>query len=266
MELARGETTVHSGSVEGASRHDESAPAGAPPPEVVHEVHDRYLLEVVEQMGLCPFARRSRELGRVHRPLIYDDPATPERTAARLAAVVAGAPDAEIILLTFVRSRPEPQWEHARPFDTFVKTARARYDELPGPTFFMVGFHPQSGIMEPGEKSPRLTPDSMVPLLRRTPDPVIQCVNAEVLDRVRYQAQQASHAKLLAEAERLDPRLVAILERSVQPDSSLSADIARKNFEAVAEGDGRDRLEALLVDIHRNREAAYAPWWSPSAP
>lgn len=234
---------------------------------MVHAVHDRYLLEVVEQLGLCPFARRSREQARVHRPLVYDDPATPERVAARIAAVVADAPDAEIILITFVRSTSALQWEHARPFDVFVKQVRALYDELPVPTFFMVGFHPRSGIMEPGEKPPRLTPDSLVPLLRRTPDPVIQCVRAEVLDQVRFQAQQASHAKLLAEAERLDPRLVAILERSVQPDSSLSADIARKNFEGVAQGDGRERLEACLVDIHRNREQAYAPFWStPTAP
>ncbi|MCA9653163.1 MAG: hypothetical protein KC501_24835 [Myxococcales bacterium] len=247
--------------MEGARRHDEPAPAGAPPPEVVHRIHDRYLIEVVEQLGLCPFARRSRELGRVHRPLLYGETPSPEQAAARLHALVQAHPDAEIVLLTFLHADPRPLWERARALDDFVKELRARYDATEGPLFFMVGFHPRSGEPEPGETPPRLTPDSLVVQLRRTPDPVIQCVRAEVLDRVRRQAQQAAHARALEEARLKYPQLVELLERSIQPDSSLSADIARKNFEGVATGEGRERLEAVLADIQRERDEAYAPWW-----
>lgn len=245
--------------MDGAQPDDEPAPPGAPPPEVVHRVHDRFLLEVVEHMGLCPFARRCRELGRVHRPLVYDEVPDPERAAARLLTVVRTHPDAEIVLLTFVR--PRPHWERARALDDFVKEVRGRYDACDGPLFFMVGFHPRSGEPDAGEEPPRLTPDSLVPRLRRTPDPVIQCVRAEVLDRVRRQAQQAAHARALEEARQKYPELVTLLERSIQPDSSLSADIARRNYDSVAQGEGRDRLQRVLVDIARARDEAYAPWW-----
>lgn len=249
--------------MEGAVRHDEPAPPGAPPPEVVHRVHDRFLRDVVEPLGLCPFARRSREQGRVHRPLVYSPTPTPAQVAARLHAVVTAHPDAEIVLITFVAAGPGSPWPRARAFDDFVKDVRPAYDPLGGPTFFMVGFHPRSGEPDPGDAPPRLTADSLVPLLRRTPDPVIQCVRADTLERVRWQAQQAAHAKMMADAVALDPRLRTILEHSVQPDSSLSADIARKNFETVARGDGRERLEATLADIARDRDEAYAPWWTP---
>lgn len=249
----------------GARQHDEPAPPGAPPAAVVHRVHDRFLVDVVEPLGLCPFARRSRELGRVHRPLVYDPGATPAQVAARLHALVAAHPDAEIVLVTFVGPGPAPSFAHPRLLDDFVKELRPAYDALGGPTFFMVGFHPRSGEPDPGDAPPRATADSLVPSLRRTPDPVIQCVRAEVLERVRWQAQQAAHAKMMAEAAALDPRLRAILEHSVHPDSTLSADIARKNFEAVGRGDGRERLEAVLADIARDRDRAYAPYWPAPA-
>lgn len=251
--------------MDGARQHHEPSPPGTPPSAVVHRVHDRFLLDVVEPLGLCPFARRSRELGRVHRPLVYDAGATPADVAARLHALVGEHPDAEIVLFTFIGPGPAPRFPRARDLDDFVKEVRPAYDPLGGPTFFMVGFHPRSGEPDPGDEPPRSTPDSLVPLLRRTPDPVIQCVRAEVLERVRWQAQQASHAKMIAEAEKLDPRLRKILEHSVQPDSSLSADIARKNFESVGGGEGRERLEARLAEIARARDEAYAPYWSTQA-
>lgn len=238
---------------------------GTPPPEVVHRVHDRFLVDVVEPLGLCPFARRSRELGRVHRPLVYEPGASPAQVAARLSALVAEHPDAEIVLFTFVDPGPAPRFTRARELDDFVKATKPAYDALGGPGFFMVGFHPRSGEPDPGDEPPRSTADSLVPLLRRTPDPVIQCVRAEVLERVRWQAQQAAHAKMIAEAEKLDPRLRKILEHSVQPDSTLSADIARKNFEMVGAGEGRQRLEALLAEIARDRDEAYAPYWTARA-
>lgn len=256
---------VCSSPVDGARQHAEPSPPGAPPPAVVHGVHDRFLLDVVETLGLCPFARRSRELGRVHRPLVYDPEATPAYVAARLFHLVAQHPDAEIVLVTFIGPGPAPRFARARDLDDFVKHVRTAYDALGGPTFFMVGFHPKSGEPDPGDAPPRATADSLVPVLRRTPDPVIQCVRAEVLERVRWQAQQAAHAKMIAEAEKLDPRLRKILEHSVQPDSTLSADIARKNFETAGRGEGRERLEAVLADIARARDEAYAPFWGPAA-
>jgi len=222
-------------------------------------VHDRYLLEVVEGLGLCPFARRSREQGHVHRPLVYGDDPSPPHAAQRLREVLVSDPDAEIVLLTFVGSTIEPPWARARDFDDFVKNVRAAYGETE-PLFFMVGFHPGSGRPDPGEDPPPLTRDSLVPQLRRTPDPVIQCVRGEVLQQARATAQRAAFAHMIEKTT--DPKMRAILERSVMPDSVLSADIAQYNYDAVGTGDGRQSLEATIADIQRDRDQAYADWWN----
>ena len=133
-----------------------------PAAEVVHRIHDRYLVEIVESLGLCPFARRTRELGRVHRPLWWteaDAPGAPE-CAAELGRVVAANPDAEIVLLTFVDLAG--RFTGPAAFDGFVAELREAWAAADGPVFFMVGFHPELGgpvPRSPSGRSPR-TPSS----------------------------------------------------------------------------------------------------------
>jgi hypothetical protein len=244
----------HSGS-EGKEPSDQ--PAGEPSDERVHRVHDRYLVEVVEGLGLCPFARRSRELGRVHRPLfrVHDDQPTAEDAAACLAELVAAAPDAEIVLLTFIEREPK-RFGDAKAFDAFVAEVREAYTGHEAPHFFMVGFHPTSGA-EIEASSRELTRDSLVPIIRRTPDPVIQCVAADVLERARAQAQAVAHERL-RESVAHDPVLRALVERSIAPDPELSAEIARNNFEAVGTGAGLEELRRRLEAIASARDEAYA--------
>ena len=217
----------------------------------VHRIHARYLEEVVEGLGLCPFARRSREQGRVHRPLFHveaDTPA-PQRVAEQLAALTRAHDDAEIVLATFVD--PSGRFEDPAPFEAFVTEVRGIYDTLEAPLYFMVAFHPR--LDETIDTTRPLTKDTLVPLIRRTPDPVIQCVNGRVLEHARAQAQQAAHRKLL-EMHGDDPVLRAMIERSVQTDSELSADIARTNFATCGEGDGRAELERRIADIIGDRK------------
>lgn len=221
----------------------------------MHAIHDRYLVEVVEGLGLCPFARHSREHGRVHRPLFWTEtgPIPPETGAAVVLDVHRRNPASEIILLTFV-DRPG-RFADPKVFEAYGAEVRARFQALDGPDYFMVTFHPRSGEDCPRDRP--MTKDMFVPLLRRSPDPVIQCVHADVLARVRAQAQRAAKKRLLESVARQDPRLRALVENSIQTDSELSAEIARANFEAVAAGPGRARLEALLEDIAADRLARY---------
>ena len=219
----------------------------------MHRIHDRYLHEVVEGLGLCPFARRSRELGRVHRPLLWvdgDDP-TPQHVAHMLAQCVRDHADAEIVLLTFIDDGR--RFATPPPFEAFVTELRAAYEHLDVPLFFMVAFHPE---FAPDTSRP-ITKDSLVPLIRRSPDPVIQCVNARVLERARAQAQEAAHRRLVETLGAHDPVLRAMIQNSVQADSELSADIARTNFAAVGHGDGRAEFERIIADIRRDRDEAY---------
>jgi hypothetical protein len=241
----------------GARRHDPPDRPGFPPGDVVHRVHDRYLVEIVEGLGLCPFARKSREQGRVHRPVWHCDGTspTPDAVAAQLHELATVHPDAEIVLFTFIGD--DPRTKTARTHDELVAQIREQYSERGAPIFYMVGFHPESGACSPGEVAPEPTQGSLVPLLRRSPDPVIQCVRAGVLERVREQAQRTAHERMLVELAAIDPAIAAIAKDSVQPDSELSADIARHNFAAVGSGPGRAELERRLADIAADRDRSY---------
>ena len=240
----------------GARQHDDDL-GQRPAPAVVHAVHDRYLVEIVEELGLCPFARRSRELGRVHRPLWWladDAQPDPAQCAARLLAIMHAHPDAEILLPTFLVA-PGHAWNDAESFASFVAVLRAAYEQQGGPRFFMVAFHPGFPARPSGTRAQ--TADSLVPSIRRSPDPVIQWVNAEVLERARAQAQQHAHERLVQRFAD-DPVMRALIERSVQADPELSAEIARNNFAAVGSGAGREQLDRRIADIARERDERYA--------
>lgn len=216
----------------------------------VHRIHARYLEEVVEDLGLCPFARHSREQGRVHRPVfrVGEDGPDSHVVAETISGITTAHDDAEIILATFVD--PGGRFGAPAAFETFVTSVRAAYDSLAAPMYFMVAFHPR--LDETIDTTRPLTKDTLVPLIRRTPDPVIQCVNAQVLERARANAQHAAKRKLM-EAHGHDPVLRAMLERSVQTDSELSADIARTNFDACGTGEGHAELQARIESIIAER-------------
>ncbi|HVI02184.1 MAG TPA: hypothetical protein VM869_25900 [Enhygromyxa sp.] len=232
-------------------------PIGWPPDEaVIQAIHERYQREIVEELGLCPFARRSRELGRVHRPVFVstcEHEPTPNEVARHLAELVAARADAEIVLLTFPVP-PGHRWQRPQEFERFLVELRAAWAAVPPPReFYMVSFHPR---LEPPADRP-LTADSLVSLIRRSPDPVIQCVDAVLLDRVRRQAQASARERMIAELEARDPALAVLFAGSIAADPELSSDIARHNFAAHGAGPGRERLLEVLAEIMAARDRAY---------
>lgn len=234
-----------------------SSPAQWPPDEaVIQAIHDRYQREIVEGLGLCPFARRSRELGRVHRPLFvveHEAEPSPTHVAESLATLVEAEREAEIVLLTFPIP-PAHSWWAPAVFEKFLLALREAWAARPPPReFYMVSFHPR--LEAPRDRS--LTPDSLVSLLRRSPDPVIQCVDAEVLARVRRQAQQNARERMMRELEAKDPALAKMFARSVAPDPELSSDIARQNFSTHGGPEGRAALERAIVELLAERDRAY---------
>jgi hypothetical protein len=234
-----------------------SDPSGWPPPEaVIQAIHDRYQREIVEGQGLCPFARRSRELGRVHRPVFVAtaiaDP-DPREVAEALANLVREDRSAEIVLLTFPIP-PGHAWSRPSAFEQFLARLREAWKVVPPPReFYMVSFHPQ---LEPPADRP-LTADSLVSVLRRSPDPVIQCVDADLLDRVRRQAQVTARDRMLRELEARDPKLAAMFARSVAPDPELSSDIARQNFSMHGSPENRVALEQAIAALLLERDRVY---------
>jgi len=227
----------------------------------VQAVHERYQKEVVEGLNLCPFARKSRELGRVHRPVFRVEHPQQAQNSTRVARHVARSlfellanhPDTEIVLLTFPVRRTDP-WMAPKAFEGFLPRVKEAYAERrDAPTFYMVTFHPQNALA----RDTKLTQDNLVPLIRRTPDPVIQCVSADTLDAVRRQAQVVAQQRMRRELLALNPELAGMLDRSIAPDPELSSDIARANFQSVGEGAGRRRLDELVAQIWRERTQRY---------
>lgn len=225
-----------------------------PPAAAIQAVHDRYQQEAVEDLNLCPFARRSREQGRVHRPLVYaSEPAPAAAAAHRLREISRAHPDVEVVLITFVLPREaDHPWHDVDQFEEVVKAVREAYEAGEGarPRYYMVGFHPSP---RPPDARRRPTPESLVPLLRRSPDPVIQCIRADLLDDLRRQAQVAADARFMAEMAKLGPEFRLLAQQAIQSDPELSADIARHNFASVGAGAGRERLERVLGEILAQR-------------
>lgn len=181
---------------------------------------DRYLREFVEELDLCPFARRCREEGRLVRRVILDDYVLP----AALRAI------AEIEAL------PEKQCEVALLIMPRFADGAAALQEVCGQTrrhlraFHCVAFHPDL-------KTDFSNENRAVPFFRRAPDPMLQLVRVSTLERVRAGRPGGSIY--------LNPASAHVVR---ELPLSLSEEIARANLRTVRER-GPEEMERLLRDI-----------------
>ena len=222
--------------------------------EAIISLHERYVTDVVEALNLCPFSRRARERGEVVRMTwtadeVRDDP---ERVAAAFTQRALDQRDLAIGLLTFVTWGEDDPWHDPRAFDAFRRAVHDAYSADPAlPSFHMVTFHPRLTI-RPGAP---LNPQTAVALLRRTPDPVIQCVRASVLDAIQAEGRERARAERAAQLadvlETLPESMRAAIECS-EVEDPISASIARRNHELVAQTP--ERLEGLIGALIRARE------------
>jgi hypothetical protein len=198
----------------------------------------RYAIEMVEGFGLCPFARGARTGGTSRDVVILERSPT---VTTVLPAVRAVGHDVaiEVAFLIF------PQWDVDRAgLSRFVEALRSAHQgEHTGLVMTMEGFHPfaEARLDSAG---------SIVPLLRRTADPVIQLTRLAVLERAR--AGSGGTTKYIDPAT-LD---VAALLAS-PPDRSLHERISEANHRTVMR-DGARAVIAVADDIRRDRDATYA--------
>jgi hypothetical protein len=187
---------------------------------------DRYVNEVVLGFSLCPWAEPALRAGRVGRAVCLAAAPAPEdclRFFQHFSA--ATEPSLDIGLLLFPR--------HAGgwvAFDGFAERVRRADREQRArsgaPTVFLVAaFHPDGAETFSG-------PHQLVSFLRRTPDPMLQLVRAEIIDRVKQTQALASEA------------------------------VAQRNHDAlVGAGVPAGRQEALqetIASIRADRNATYA--------
>jgi hypothetical protein len=187
-------------------------------------LNTRYLDEVVLAWDLCPWAAKALAAGQVRQCVLVAETPAPEDVLPFLDACEADA-DVAIGLLVFPRLATR-----APTFDAFAERVRradhARRPDAatspPSPAFLVAAFHPEPAAPETFATAPQL-----VSLLRRTPDPTLQLVRTSVL------------------------------RRATGEGPGVSDDVTRRNFEGVA-ARGLATLEAVLRDLRRDRDAAYA--------
>lgn len=188
---------------------------------------DRYLVEIVEHYELCPWAKMSRTGGELYVEFLWGTPTDAEWLAAARRAFVD--PSIRVAMLV----APELQIERKPFHDTRDRLAKA------AGTLGIAEFHPDAPF--DGQ-----TPARLVPFLRRSPDPLLQCVPLALLDQVRGPALTVDRAEQIA----LLVKQHGI--HAVKPP--IGERIAQQNHARVTRDEFEQRLAAIAID----RAAAYA--------
>ena len=185
----------------------------------------RYVEEIVIDWGLCPWAAQAWRGGAVGRRVLLDDVVDIAALAATLAVVdeldrSGAVPPPAIGLLIWPRLALDAA-AFSGVAEQLRRADRARRAAGAAPPFLVAAFHPDLREEPPNDAA------SLVPFIRRTPDPTLQLVRTALLDSLTRDGR--------------DP----------------SAEIAAANFATVA-GRTPGALDRALRDIRRDRDASYA--------
>jgi len=202
-------------------------------------LHGRYLIEIVEACGLCPWAERARLQGRTESAVLFHTDDRGLEPAIELLDQWAAESRIDIGFILLPRL-PLGRLE----FDAFVARLRsmdARRRPPGEPPFALAAFHPdaQADIEDA---------DRLVPFLRRSPDPCVQAIRLTTLKRLRSRTPEGTQFVDVS-------RIGAMLEDD--GGLPLRERIARANQQTLRRM-GVDRFAARVADIHRDREETYA--------
>lgn len=204
--------------------------------------HERFNEHFVEGRDLCPYAKSGRLAGAttitMRRESLSDLDAAHSDLEESVRELAADG-TIEVAQWVFPLMRIEPlAWE--RRAKSLVAQAQKA---LPGPSELAVAaFHPDLPFSD-------RTPASLVPLFRRSPDPMIQLVRLDALRRVRGERDGSDRY--------MDPSEVAMLRMSERPPPpSIAEVVARRNAETVR-SEGVVSFEAALRELSVKAHAAY---------
>lgn len=181
---------------------------------------DRYLVEIVETYDLCPWAKTSRTGGELAVEILWG---TPTLAMWVEAANRALAPSIKVAMLV----APELRITRSELHDVRDQVAR----EVG--TLGIAEFHPDATY--DGK-----TPARLVPFLRRSPDPLLQCVPLTLLHQVRgppLTVERSAQIAMLVKAGGI---------HAVKPD--IASRIASANHKRVEQHEVEAKLAAIDVD------------------
>ena len=208
------------------------------------ERNDRYVREFVEAFNLCPYAKRTRETGKLKRVVLLEAGGAPGTQGFEAAAAALDEAfgefeqmpvdeiDVGLVLLPSLHPELAFGTTGAHAFEQLLAEARERMNRRHpnGDTpFYCVPFHP--GFAEDLSDEHRA-----VRFIRRSPDPTVQLVRASVLREVR-----GSGAMEYVDVSRMS----AAELMAVTAPLSVSDRIGQANLRTLRE-EGTERLRALL--------------------
>ncbi len=211
------------------------------------ERNDRYVREFVEALGLCPYAKRTREGGALHRLVRLEPGGAPgtaefEAAVAGLGAAIeeiermpAGSVDVGLVIFPALVPALARGLEASRAFESLVSSARERMQARhPGgdSPFYCVAFHPDFAEDLADEHR-------AVRFIRRSPDPTVQLVRSSVLRAVR-----GGGASDYVDTSGLSPAELMAISAPL----SVSDRIGRANLRRLQE-EGLEKVRALQEAI-----------------
>jgi hypothetical protein len=191
----------------------------------VHRLLDRYVVEIVEAYGFCPWARAARTGGEIAVAVLWGEPGVPQWKAA--ASELLARPATRVAMVVAPELAADPQAFRA------VREAVAREVAHAG----VAEFHPDASYDD-------RTPPRLVPFVRRSPDPLLQFVPLELLAGVR-----AATTTPLSEQAMM---LGGVAQHST---GDVGDRIAETNHARVLAE--RAAIEAVLDDIAADRRRRY---------
>jgi hypothetical protein len=198
----------------------------------VLRIHQRFLVEVIEKLNLCPWAQGTRSSGALRRAVILEQDPVDEILRFDEKTLVG--------ILIWPRFFEGPE-----KFEELLREVRQKEELRRGARspFVTALFHPQLAYST-------ATADQLVPLFRRSPDPSVQFIRHAALQAVRSATPSGKFmfdfsAEAWAELERRQDKL------------PVSDQIAHDNAVTV-EKLGAARLLAHYEEIRADRDRSYA--------
>jgi hypothetical protein len=205
-------------------------------------LHARYTSEVVETLGLCPWAADARRDGRVATHVDRSNAADLAPTLEYLNALAANS-DIDVAFIVYpLLDLDRLAFAH---FVAAVREADAARCAIGETVFALADFHPNA-------TADTASAERLVPFLRRTPDLTLQIVRRAALQAVRMSEDQGTSFVNVAE---LGIEAFLALQSSAPPPP-LAARIAKNNLRTVTRM-GTVALTQQLDGIIEDRHASY---------
>jgi hypothetical protein len=190
----------------------------------VLRLFDRYLVEVVEEFGLCPWARPARLNGELAVGILWGEPEMTEWVES--AKELLARPGALVAMVIAPELRGP-----LRPIREQMTVAV--------PSAGVADFYPEAPL-------DLTTPARLVPYLRRSPDPLLQLVPLSLLSSVRGPGQIVVDLPLQAEMLRGEFPV---------PRGDVADMLAEENHKRVSADPAA--FSARLADLAADRARSY---------